>query len=378
MSIILEDLFSIADELAAATREIKDKELFSPVSKIEKAIEKARKAWSGSWLGYHSRIYYRDLQPVPPGARFSQEWGFMDTTFFRETVGDWVEYDFDSVYNAILDIAGKPELNQVEDFAKKASSTFDDYRHETISLFSTSLAHREDTFLRKLKEEVESIKVLSVNEILRAYQPTGRLMSRDAVAIGQGILTPPHLNLFAKMLALRSPGKACEDLEKVARRAASHLAKQERHSKKQKEIGTNVFIGHGRSLYWKDLKDFIQDRLSLPWDEFNRVPVAGVTNIARLSQMLDDAAIAFLVMTAEDEQADGKMHARMNVIHEAGLFQGKLGFSKAILLVEEGCEEFSNIQGLGQIRFPQGNIKAIFEDVRLVIEREGLLKAEKI
>jgi hypothetical protein len=38
--------------------------------------------------------------------------------------------------------------------------------------------------------------------------------------------------------------------------------------------------------------------------------------------MLDQARFAFLVMTAEDEQADGNHHARMNVIHEVGLFQG--------------------------------------------------------
>jgi predicted nucleotide-binding protein len=122
------------------------------------------------------------------------------------------------------------------------------------------------------------------------------------------------------------------------------------------------------------LKDFIQDRLELPWDEFNRVPVAGITNIARLSEMLENAAIAFIVMTAEDEQADGKMQARMNVIHEAGLFQGKLGFTKAIVLREDGCEEFTNIEGLGQIRFPKGNIEAAFEEIRRVLERENLVQ----
>ena len=120
---------------------------------------------------------------------------------------------------------------------------------------------------------------------------------------------------------------------------------------------------------------FIREHLEqkLPWDEFNRVPVAGVTNIGRLSQMLNDAAIGFLVMTAEDEHSDGTTHARENVVHEAGLFQGKLGFSKAIILLEEGCKEFSNIEGLGQIRFPSGNIKAAFEEVREVLEREDLL-----
>ena len=105
------------------------------------------------------------------------------------------------------------------------------------------------------------------------------------------------------------------------------------------------------------------------------VPVAGVTNIARLSEMLDAAAIALLVMTAEDEMADGEMQARMNVVHEAGLFQGRLGFARAIVLLEESCAEFSNIQGLGQIRFPKESIKAVFEEIRQVLEREGLLES---
>jgi len=99
----------------------------------------------------------------------------------------------------------------------------------------------------------------------------------------------------------------------------------------------------------------------------------GVTNIARLSEMLDAAAIAFLVMTGEDELVDGGVQARMNVVHEAGLFQGRLGFGRAIVLLEDGCDEFSNIQGLGQIRFPKGNIASVFEEVRRVLEREGVI-----
>jgi predicted nucleotide-binding protein len=50
--------------------------------------------------------------------------------------------------------------------------------------------------------------------------------------------------------------------------------------------------------------------------------------------MLDAAAFAFLVMTAEDVRGDGKLQARLNVIHEAGLFQGRLGFRKAIILLD--------------------------------------------
>jgi predicted nucleotide-binding protein len=138
--------------------------------------------------------------------------------------------------------------------------------------------------------------------------------------------------------------------------------------------GNRIFIGHGRSPAWRELKDFLKDRLHLEWDEFNRVPVAGVWTGTRLSSMLDNAAMAFLICTAEDEHADSTRHARENVIHEAGLFQGRLGFARAIILLEDSCSEFSNVHGLGQIRFPEGNISAKFEEIRNVLEREGIVR----
>ena len=141
----------------------------------------------------------------------------------------------------------------------------------------------------------------------------------------------------------------------------------------QPRRGTKIFIGHGHSLAWRELKDFITDRLKLPYDEFNAVPAAGVTNVERLTEMLANAAFAFLVLTAEDEAADGTMQARMNVVHETGLFQGRLGFKKAIILLENGCKDFSNVTGLGQIRFPAGSIRSAFEEVRGVLEREAII-----
>lgn len=44
------------------------------------------------------------------------------------------------------------------------------------------------------------------------------------------------------------------------------------------------------------------------------------------------------------------------------------------MLVEEGCEQFSNIVGLSQIPFPRDYISASFEEIRRVLEREGIVK----
>jgi predicted nucleotide-binding protein len=136
-----------------------------------------------------------------------------------------------------------------------------------------------------------------------------------------------------------------------------------------------IFIGHGRSKIWIELRDFLRDRLKLEFEEFNRESSAGKPIAARLEEMLSNSGFAFLIMTAEDEHADSTLHARENVIHEVGLFQGKLGFNKAIVLLEDGCQEFSNIHGLGQIRFPKGFIRAVFEDIRQVLEsQESLIR----
>jgi predicted nucleotide-binding protein len=141
----------------------------------------------------------------------------------------------------------------------------------------------------------------------------------------------------------------------------------------QKRAGRTVFIGHGRSREWLELEKFLRDSLRLTVVEFNSVSAAGVQTGDRLKEMLGQADFAFLIMSGEDEQATGKFNPRLNVVHEAGLFQGKLGFEKAIILREEGCEDFSNVGGLGEIHFPKGDVGAKFESIRGVLEREGII-----
>jgi predicted nucleotide-binding protein len=188
------------------------------------------------------------------------------------------------------------------------------------------------------------------HKILEEWPPANILLNKTG---------DPREQLTAKLQRLQKTISVLEDAGSDAKVDA-----QPTH------IGTKVFIGHGQSLVWRVLKEFLQDSLKLPVEEFNQVSVAGITNTARLSDMLDSAVCAFVIMTAEDEMGDGRTQARMNVIHEVGLCQGRLGFNKTFVLLEDGCEEFSNIQGLGQIRFPKGNVKAAFEDIREALKRE--------
>lgn len=159
-----------------------------------------------------------------------------------------------------------------------------------------------------------------------------------------------------------------EEIEKI-------FAVFEMHEEKSKippkpEEPPTIFIGHGHSPQWIELKDHLHEKHDYKIEAYEIGARAGHTIRDILERMLISSSLAFLVMTGEDETADGRIIARPNVIHEAGLFQGMLGFHRAIILLEEGTEAFSNIQGIQQIRFGKDNIKETFGEVLATLRRE--------
>ena len=89
--------------------------------------------------------------------------------------------------------------------------------------------------------------------------------------------------------------------------------------------------------------------------------------------MKNDAAMAFLIMTGEERVVGGGWRARQNVVHEVGYFQAALGPTRAIILLEEGCEKFSNASGIVHISFAQGKVSDAFHKIRQTLTREKLL-----
>lgn len=359
-------LLRFADEYDAAPE----------TSVLNEAWQRAKeigKSASGSWMGYQANVYYKDFRAPPAGEHFDIENG-TEGTYYSVPNPNWVEHTGQEVFDLLLDERGNQALDVAEQTAEKGLALLNSVKADASSVLTLYLSVHDDPFVRRVAEEIEKAKVFDAAAIANQMSPNRQIITRDMRALQQGTWAPPHVKVQARVTAAHQPAAHCRELAGQLEKLAAHLSRVKKSEVRMARVGTNIFIGHGRSQVWRDLKDFVQDRLRLPYDEFNRIPVAGITNIARLSEMLDSAACAFVIMTAEDEQADGKVQARMNVIHEVGLFQGRLGFTKAIVLLEESCEEFSNIQGLGQIRFPKGNISAKFEEIRQVLEREGVLE----
>ena len=336
-----------------------------------------KKSWSGSWLGYHRNVYYKDFQSPPSGAFFSSEWGLQNgLSSYARSNGDWIEYPPHQVLELIKKKAGGHDLEKIRVKSDQAKDEFEKAKSSLLSIISITLNSNNDEYLSNLSEDIKSVKILDSIDLINSRRPRGDLVSEDYRALVEGIKPPPHIAVWADVEAIMSSFNGCKKLKGSIHNLLDHYANLEYSLVKKRKTAERIFIGHGQSKCWKELRDFIRDRLNLPVDEFNRIPVAGITTVDRLSQMLNESCFAFLIMTSDDSQSDGSTNPRMNVVHEAGLFQERLGFNRAIILLENECLEFSNIQGLTQIRFERGGISSIFEKVREVLERENIIKLQ--
>ncbi len=374
MDNVLDDLVRVARRCERTAKAFEIGPVEADWQRLVETCATVGESWCGSYMGYHANVYTQGLTPRRPGEHFDSIYG---PTHFSDTTGRWAEYDPKAVEAEILRKAGVQDLDQIREAARGIGEVFEEVHLRLLATLDAVLASTDDTVIQDKRRELSELTShISRSDFASILIPSGKYISSDMRAVTGGLRLPPHLGLQAWLMEQKSYAQQSAKMAKIVRHLVVYLV--QRHKMRGKSVAKTdgkIFIGHGHSLVWRDLKDFIQDRLKLDWDEFNREPTAGQSTKERLEGMLDNACFAFLVMTAEDEVGEGKKQARANVIHEVGLFQGRLGFERAIVLLEEGCEEFSNIVGLSQIRFPKGNVMAKTEEIRRVLEREQIVKS---
>lgn len=161
--------------------------------------------------------------------------------------------------------------------------------------------------------------------------------------------------------------------------AAIREIDQAKHSSDSQRAATDkarqppaIFIGHGRSPMWLAVKSFLENDCGLSVVSFESKSRTSESIVSILEGMLDQVGFAVIVLTAEDATADGHVRARQNVIHETGLAQGKLGFTRVVILKQDTVEDLTNLAGLQYISF-RDRIEQSFYDLGRVLKREGML-----
>jgi len=230
-------------------------------------------------------------------------------------------------------------------------------------------------FVKRLSE-VDYTNIESVQEIKMYSDKIEEFFKRYRSTPGSGVIYIPPSQTSTNDTTVKRIFILTQQLSNLSETDIQKEFESIKPLPQKKSIGSGkIFIGHGRSKLWARLQLFLKDDLNLNTLTFEDESRTSESIINVLNEFLDNSSLAILVMTAEDETAEGKSRARQNVIHEAGLFQGRLGFDKVIILKQDSIEEFSNIAGLQYIPFTGDNIEQCFYELQRKLKKLGLVKS---
>ena len=172
--------------------------------------------------------------------------------------------------------------------------------------------------------------------------------------------------------SLRHHGDVSEDLLMAARQMLDYVRRTLLTG--SSDVPNKIFVAHGPGKDWKVLVDMLK-KWGLPVESFESEPTAGKLVTARWQEMLNSARVAFAVMTPDDPGATVDVkQARQNVIHEIGLCHARLGIFDTIVLIAERVEEFSNIAGVIHVRFSEGRLGEVADEIRASLVERGILE----
>lgn len=174
-------------------------------------------SWSGSFLGYHSELYYGDFQKPPLGSRFNPEWGGV-----MGLPSGWKPRTPEEVKAKIERIA-KAKFEDVDRETASCRDELKEVRDEVAIGLSTlrSLSGFEKE--KALLEEVENFQPeKKAAEFMNAGIPS-TFMFRDTGAMSQGIRVPAYLYYEGLAYEYRSRCLAAQEFPGIARRLLRQL-----------------------------------------------------------------------------------------------------------------------------------------------------------
>jgi len=179
---------------------------------VTKATEKIAASWSGSSMGYHSELYYRNFERPPLGAEFSPEWGGI-----HGLPAGWQKRSSDEVKAHIEKLASVSIAN-MEKETEKAVSAAKELHSEILTEISGLHAHPGLEQEKKLLSDLEKLKWgIGINEFMDANLPK-TYMSRDSEAVYQGVKVSAHLYYAGVAFEKNSECIAIQSFFKVAAR----------------------------------------------------------------------------------------------------------------------------------------------------------------
>jgi REase_DpnII-MboI len=154
---------------------------------VTKATQAVAGSWSGSPMGYHSELYYRDFEVPPLGAVFSTEWGGLNGI-----PAGWQKRSSDEVKGRVEKLSGVSITvleTSTDGVLQRAKALHSDIVTEISGLHLQPGLEEE----KKLLKDLEKFRWGgTLAEYMDANLPR-QFISRDSEAVYQGIRLSAHL-----------------------------------------------------------------------------------------------------------------------------------------------------------------------------------------
>jgi hypothetical protein len=219
----LDDLSQIAAAAEQLLTRIRDERLQKPLESLRRSSKDAARAWSGSNLGYHATVYCEDLQPKPPEAQFSAEWGLEERWPVHSPHPCWRIMDHQAVIDEIVSRAGGYDPKVIDAQLAPIRVTFGDLKENAISILSAVRSVTTDDFLQTKLQEIKKLNASDPSTVAYSFLPKGQIFTRDTLALTQGLHVAPHQSVLALSVCATATETAIDDLHRAARLSASHL-----------------------------------------------------------------------------------------------------------------------------------------------------------
>src|SRR5579872_4661120 len=188
-------------------------ELSSKANGLRDVCSALERTWSGSFIGWHGLMYFRDFEIPLHHEKFSGEWGDI-----HGLPDGWEEKDAEQVRKKINQLMGRDfSIKNFENKTNEVRSALKDMQKE-VDLFSSGIAvsgnNKAAEYLSELKKmELGQPKADFVN--LRLPKSN---MSRDTEALAQGTCIPSWLYFEALAVEARKTIEWFDNYKKTLRR----------------------------------------------------------------------------------------------------------------------------------------------------------------
>jgi uncharacterized protein (TIGR02391 family) len=161
----------------------------SAAEKLQEACHKIERSWSGSFAGWHGRMYFRDFATPSLHQRFSGEWGGI-----QGIPHGWEEKQPEQVKAKLESIVGSGfSIEEFERDVKELRSEVENLRDDITLKFAEVGSDDLPPRFKVLISEIEHFEFGKTKNDFVIHQLPKGLASRDLEAVRQGIYLPAWL-----------------------------------------------------------------------------------------------------------------------------------------------------------------------------------------